>query len=65
MTDTQPKPRRRSQARELITHTSERILDGRYAGQIRAVVIERALMRMAEADARREQAAARHGGGTT
>ena len=65
MTDTQPAPKRRSQARELITHTSERILDGRYAGQIRAVVIERALMRMAAADARRERTAAQRGGGAT
>lgn len=62
MTDTKPKCR--PQARELLTHTSERILDGRYAGQVRAVVIERALMRMAAADARRERAATRHGGAT-
>ena len=65
MTATQPARKRRPQARELLTATSERILAGRYAGQVRAVVIERALMRMAAADARREQAAARRGGGAT
>lgn len=59
MTAAQPKPKRRPQARELLTHTSERILDSRYAGQIRAVAIERALMRMAAADQRRERASAR------
>lgn len=64
MTAAQPTPKRRPQARELLTHTSERILDGRYAGQVRAVVIERALMRMAAADQRRERAAARRGEGT-
>ncbi|MGW3144867.1 hypothetical protein ACWDG1_09330 [Streptomyces sp. NPDC001177] len=52
---------RRPQARELLTRTSERILAGRYAGQVRAVVIERALKRMEEADQRRERAAARRG----
>jgi hypothetical protein len=56
-----PKPKRRPQARELLTEASERILDGRYAGQVRAVVIERALKRMDEADERLEQAAARRG----
>jgi hypothetical protein len=61
VTGTPPTPKRRPQARELITRTSERILDGRYAGQVRAVVIERALMRMAAADARRDRAAARRG----
>lgn len=49
-----PKPRR-PVARELLTATSERILADRYAGQVRAVVIERALRRMEEADERRER----------
>lgn len=49
-----PKPRRPA-ARELLTATSERILADRYAGQVRAVVIERALRRMEEADERRER----------
>lgn len=61
MTATQPKPKRRPQARELLTRTSERILATRYAGQVRAVVIERALMRMAAADQRRDRAAAQRG----
>ena len=65
MSSTKPKPKRRPQARELITRTSERILDGRYAGQVRAVVIERALARMAAADARRERAEARRQGRPT
>ena len=43
---------RRPQARELLTRTSEQILATVYAGQIRAVVIERALKRMAKADQR-------------
>lgn len=63
MTTTQPAPRRRPQPRELLTRTSERILENRYAGQIPAVVIERALMRMAAADARLERAAGRRKGG--
>jgi hypothetical protein len=50
---------RRPIARELLTATSERILATRYPGQVRAVVIERALMRMAAADQRRERAAGR------
>jgi hypothetical protein len=41
---------RRPTARELLTETSERILATLYPGQIRAVVIERALKRMARAD---------------
>ncbi|MEU9444625.1 hypothetical protein AB0D42_27840 [Streptomyces sp. NPDC048304] len=45
-------PTRRPTARELLTETSERILATRYPGQIRAVVIERALKRMAQADQR-------------
>ncbi len=52
-------PKRRPQARGLLTATAERILTTRYPGQIRAVVIERALMRMAAADARRARAATR------
>lgn len=61
MTATQPAPKRRMSARELLTETSDRILATRYPGQVRAVVIERALMRMAAADARRERAASRRG----
>lgn len=56
---TPPTPKRRPQARELLTTTAERILATRYQGQVRAVVIERALMRMAAADQRRERAATR------
>lgn len=56
---TPPTPKRRPQARELLTTTAERILTTRYPGQVRAVVIERALMRMAAADQRRERAATR------
>ena len=41
---------RRPTARELLTETSERILATLYPGQVRAVVIERALKRMAQAD---------------
>lgn len=52
-------PQRRPQARELLTRQSERILATRYAGQVRAVVIERALRRMAEADERRQRKAMR------
>jgi hypothetical protein len=59
VTDTPPTPKRRPQARELLTTTAERILATRYPGQVRAVVIERALMRMAAADARRDRAATR------
>jgi hypothetical protein len=59
VTDTPPAPKRRPPARELLTATAERILATRYQGQVRAVVIERALMRMAAADARRQRAAAR------
>ncbi|MDX3549718.1 hypothetical protein PV729_45375 [Streptomyces europaeiscabiei] len=59
MTDQQPTPKRRPQARELLTDTAARILATRYPGQVRAVVIERALQRMAAADARRQRAAAR------
>jgi hypothetical protein len=56
---TPPAPKRRPPARELLTATAERILATRYPGQVPAVVIERALMRMAAADARRQRAAAR------
>lgn len=56
---TQPMPRRRMSARELLTVTSERILATRYPGQVRAVVIERALRRMAAADQRQQRAEAR------
>ena len=41
---------RRPAARELLTEAFERILATVYPGQIRAVVIERALKRMAKAD---------------
>lgn len=43
---------RRPSARELLTAEAEHLLTTVYAGQVRAVVIERALRRMAEADAR-------------
>jgi hypothetical protein len=43
---------RRPAARELLTRTSEEILATVYPGQIRAVVIERALKRMVRADQR-------------
>lgn len=52
MTD-KPKPRRL--ARELLTRQSEHLLATRYAGQVRAVVIERALQRMADDDERAER----------
>lgn len=47
------RPRRRTLARELLTPQSEHLLATVYAGQARAVVIERALRRMAEADRKR------------
>ena len=47
---------RRPTARELLTAQSEHILATDYAGQIRAVVIERALRRMADADRRARRA---------
>jgi hypothetical protein len=53
---------RRPQARELLSRQSERILATRYAGQVRAAVIERALRRMAEADERAERKVLRGGG---
>lgn len=49
---------RRPAARDLLTPESERLLGTVFAGQVRAVVIERALRRMAKAD----QAAAHQGG---
>lgn len=54
---TAARPRRRTIARDLLTPQSEHILATAYPGQVRAVVIERALRRMADADrkkARRE-----------
>lgn len=51
-------PQRRPTARQLLTRTSERILVTRYAGQVRAAVIERALRRMAAADERAARQAA-------
>jgi hypothetical protein len=59
VTATPPAPKRRPPARELLTATAERILATRYPGQVRAVVIERALQRMAATDARRQRTAAR------
>lgn len=50
---------RRPTARALLTAQSEYLLATVYAGQVRAVVIERALERMAEADRRRKRKAAR------
>ncbi|WP_172624723.1 hypothetical protein [Streptomyces griseofuscus] len=44
--------RQRPTARELLTDTSQEILTTVYPGQVRAVVIERALRRMAAADRR-------------
>lgn len=61
---TAPTARRRTLARRLLTPQSENILDTVYAGQARAVVIERALRRMAEADRRAARKAARQGGAT-
>ncbi|MFE2485995.1 hypothetical protein ACFXGR_22395 [Streptomyces mirabilis] len=55
-------PQRRPQARQLLTVQSERILATRYAGQVRAAVIERALRRMAAADEREARKALREGG---
>jgi hypothetical protein len=49
---------RRPTARELLTRQSERILAVCYPGQVRAVVIERALRQMAERDHRRAKRAA-------
>lgn len=50
---------RRPTARELLTAQSEHILATDYAGQIRAVVIERALRHLATADQRATRRAAR------
>jgi hypothetical protein len=50
---------RRPTARELLTDASEEILATVYAGQVRAVVIERALRRMARADQRARLVAGR------
>ncbi|MFS4103818.1 hypothetical protein [Streptomyces sp. PD-S100-1] len=46
----------RRPARELLTRESEHLLATVFAGQVRAVVIERALKRMAAADARQRRA---------
>jgi hypothetical protein len=56
-------PQRRPTARELLTDTSERILATQYAGQVRTVVIERALRHLAAADARRRRTTAQREGG--
>jgi hypothetical protein len=50
---------RRPTARQLLTPASERILATTYAGQVRAVVIERALRHLATADQRATRRAAR------
>lgn len=50
---------RRPIARELLTAQSEYVLATVYVGQVRAVVIERALKALAEADRRRKRKAAR------
>lgn len=50
---------RRPQARHLLTAESEYILATHFPGQVRAVVIERALKALAEADRRRKRKAAR------
>lgn len=52
-------PQRRPTARELLTPIAERILAARYPGQVRAVVIERALRHLAAADQRRQRATTR------
>lgn len=52
---------RRSPSRNPLTARSSAILANVYAGQIPAVVIERALTRMAEADRKRARKAAREG----
>jgi hypothetical protein len=54
-------PTRRPQARQLLTAESEHILATHYPGLVRAVVIERALKALAEADRRRRRKAARGG----
>ncbi|QLJ01502.1 hypothetical protein HZZ00_11020 [Streptomyces sp. NEAU-sy36] len=51
--------RQRPTARELLTPTSEKLLATVYAGQVRAVVIERTLRRMAQADQRMLQGSQR------
>lgn len=51
---------RRPQARHLLTAQSEHLLATQYAGQVWAVVIERALKVLAEADRRRARKAARN-----
>lgn len=52
---------RRPPVRQLLTAQSEYILATHYPGQVRAVVIERALKALAEADRRRKRKAARGG----
>ena len=51
---------RRPQARALLTAESEYVLATHYPGQVRAVVIERALKALAEVDRRRKRKAARN-----
>ncbi|GAB2758998.1 hypothetical protein [Streptomyces bullii] len=63
MSDTQPETKRRPTAREVLSDMSERILATRYAGQVRPVVIERALMPTAAADDRRTRTASQRAGG--
>lgn len=57
-------PARRPQARSLLTSQSEAILTTLYPGQVRAVVIERALQCLAAADRKRARRAAREGAGS-
>jgi hypothetical protein len=53
-TEPKPKPRQRSgTARKYVTHTAESILNACYPGEIPAVVIERALERMAKNDGKK------------
>ena len=50
---------KRPTARELLTPNSEELLATVFAGQVRAAVIERALKRMAAAEARARRGARR------
>ncbi|MEH0442484.1 hypothetical protein QA811_02115 [Streptomyces sp. B21-102] len=50
---------RRPTTRELLTPESERLLAGPFAGQVRSVVIERALRRLAAADEKTARQAGR------
>lgn len=53
-TEPKPKPRQRSgTTRKWVTRTAESILNACYPGEIPAVVIERALERMANSDGKK------------